>query len=106
MNAELSQAEREAAMAALRPPRRSLTDREVAMFETARAAIFEQGTAHEEDGLVLPPFDEDRIYFRAGLLAAEQREQALSGALAAAIDLLDCDSFDRARIDPLREPLQ
>lgn len=37
---------------------------------------------------------------------AQQREKTLLDGLATAVDLLDCDSFDGARIDQLRKLLR
>lgn len=66
-DAPLTDDGRETLIASLRPPRRALTQREESAFQAARLAVFEQRDAHEAGGRELPPYDERRIFFRAGL---------------------------------------
>jgi hypothetical protein len=51
----------------LMPPRRALTAHEETLFDVGRKAVCEQERQHEAEGKTLPPFDVDRIMFRAGL---------------------------------------
>lgn len=76
---ELTPDEREKMIAELRPPRRELTAREESAFLAARLAVFEQRDAHEVEDKELPPYDEQRIFFRAGLLAARVVERPDEG---------------------------
>jgi|HubBroStandDraft_6_1064221.scaffolds.fasta_scaffold01839_17 hypothetical protein len=85
----LSELERADLIAKLRPPRRALTEREASAFQAARHAVFEPRDVHGAADKELPVYDEQRIFFRAGLEFSVQEVEGLREALTGLISWIE-----------------